>query len=889
MGFRCFVLLKRKETIIRISLRKAVIVATISVFTLTALVVSFSGVPPASAHQIEGSEIEGHDENSATAADATNNKESMRAFLQHVKSHYDKIATSSTFLAFRSSIRIDDGVFRDGTTYIIRAQLGGRVITHPAYPLLQGGSLYEFKDDEEKEVVRELLEGLERDAVNCVEYNWDDPSDDTDQSSRVSCAVRVGHATNQDRPDATLIAGLHHNFDDVSFANLTCPYYVPKTTALDLVNKDTPENRDTLRRYVKEFIKYYVEQGARRPATLFKLCMRILPWKYGAFYMFVMGEDLQVVINTNNPSLENKTLNVRDANGEDVGQKILDALDGLPPGQGAFVEYLWDDPTTPDDNVDIEMYPDRAPGTSPKVSYVELASRGPGSPNRIFGSGFYPPDDSDDSGGCTIAGTGNTPQSTVFNLFLIAAVLFSAALWKNRSRGKQTMWKKVAVMRNAVLPLFVFALALLVFFSVTRSAVAHDGPHAQDTVAGEVGIGDEDKMMDFVLHAKAHWESIGSPNENILFEDDLTKDGGDWRNDTVYLMVIDEEGAIFTHPLDSEAQNGVLRHFPVSDNEEAVDEEEIRSGELNPEVQNLINKAKEADEGGCVPYEDKDQSPRVACAVKFTHPVWRSNLILIGGYHHLYDEHDDSGIDFDGINCPYFVELIREAPYFIQGTTANEVEDGDTLKKFVERFAEHFTQQVEIAGRNPANLAKIRNCWRELPWKHGAIYVFIMTEDGLVFFNGNTPTLENGTINLKDDNECNVGDEIIRVIDDRPRECKDLGLLPENPDSKGGGFVEYLWDDPTDDVPADLEAIEEGRAPGDVPKLSYVKKVSFDDFFGGETLIIGSGYHPEVGDDGCAIAGAANTAKGALFNLLLIVFVLFSAALWKNRSRGKQK
>ena len=451
----------------RISLRKAVIVATISVFTLTALIVSFSGVPPASAHQIEGSEIEGHDENSATAADAANNKESMRAFLQHVKSHYDKSGTTSTvFLAFRSSLRIDDGVFRDGTTYIIRAELDGHVIIQPAYPLLQGGSLYEFKDDEEKEVVRELLEGLERDAVNCVEYNWDDPSDDTDQSSRVSCAVRARHpnaaAVRRGRPDSVLIAGLHHNFDDASFAKRTCPYYVPETSALDLVNKDTPENRDALRRYVKEFIKYYVEQGARLGTISIRHCMRILPWKYGAFYTFVMGDDLQVFVNGNTPSLENKTLNVRDANEEDVGQKILDALDGLPLGQGAFVEYLWDDPTTPDDNVDVEMYPDRAPGTSPKVSYVERAPRHTGA-IRIFGSGFYPPDDSDDSGGCAIAGTGNTHQSTVFNLFLIAAVLFSAALWKNRSRGKQTMRKKVTVYGKCGATPFRFCLGVISF------------------------------------------------------------------------------------------------------------------------------------------------------------------------------------------------------------------------------------------------------------------------------------------------------------------------------------------------------------------------------------------------------------------------------------------
>ena len=143
---------------------------------------------------------------------------------------------------------------------------------------------------------------------------------------------------------------------------------------------------------------------------------------------------------------------------------------------------------------------------------------------------------------------------------------------------------------------------------------------------------------------------------------------------------------------------------------------------------------------------------------------------------------------------------------------------------------------------------------------------------------GNTPRLENGNLNLEDKNKCKIGDEIIRVIDDGDRLCKDLGLLPEDP----RGFVEYLWDDPTDDIDP---IMEEGKSPGDVPKLSYVVSFSDDSFLGGENLIIGAGFHPEASsdDDGCAIAGSGNTAKGALFNLFLIVSVLFSAALWKNR------
>ncbi len=199
-------------------------------------------------------------------------------------------------------------------------------------------------------------------------------------------------------------------------------------------------------------------------------------------------------------------------------------------------------------------------------------------------------------------------------------------------------------------------------------------------------------------------------------------------------------------------------------------------------------------------------------------------------------------------------------------------------------FKKHLSEQVTEAGETPARLATIRNCWRALPWKHGDVYLFVMTEnDRLVFFNGNSPALENGTLNVTDDNGCNVGDEVVRVANGEPRQCRDLGLLPRN----SQGFVEYLWDDPTDSTPA---LSQEGEAPGDVPKLSYVEKVTFAGFLGGQALIIGSGYHPEISDDdgGCAVAATSAKARGALFNLLAVVAVMFSLALWKRRPRGKQ-
>lgn len=135
-----------------------------------------------------------------------------------------------------------------------------------------------------------------------------------------------------------------------------------------------------------------------------------------------------------------------------------------------------------------------------------------------MGSGIYP---EDKDGGCAIAGTDNGPKKTIFNLFLIAAALLSTVLWKSRSGNKGARKSKTS---GASL---VCALALLVFLSAAPSANAHDGDHEYSVTAGNVDVTNMESVRSFVLNAKAHWESITDPNDNIEFERGLTVDPGD--------------------------------------------------------------------------------------------------------------------------------------------------------------------------------------------------------------------------------------------------------------------------------------------------------------------------------------------------------------------------
>ncbi len=125
-------------------------------------------------------------------------------------------------------------------------------------------------------------------------------------------------------------------------------------------------------------------------------------------------------------------------------------------GDSGFFRYHWSHPINTELNIpggQIALERNVVPGKALKESYIEavnLLAGLPAPPGQralfVFGSGIYleegdgmmpempepemPAEDDDD--GCAIAATGSTPQSTLFNLFLIASVLFSAVFLRKR-------------------------------------------------------------------------------------------------------------------------------------------------------------------------------------------------------------------------------------------------------------------------------------------------------------------------------------------------------------------------------------------------------------------------------------------------------------------------
>lgn len=401
---------------------------------------------------------------------------------------------------------------------------------------------------------------------------------------------------------------------------------------------------------------------------------------------------------------------------------------------------------------------------------------------------------------------------------------------------------------------FLFVLGLVGGFSYANSVVAQT-----QIPASAVNQADMQSMEDFVERAKAAIEN----SFFLAFRKQAKAEGGSWKSGSTYLILIEDSIATM-HANDPEAEDRDIKTSV-------------------PEVEMLLDAL--SNSGGmtrCIMYDDHEGATgRYACAVAVDLPtptgLPAEPAVLVGGLHHgkLPEE------DFNTLlGSDYLVE-----------TEASEVVDAETLKSFVQGALEAFENRFNIMPP-PQNLLSLRPVLRRAdgPWRHGDIYLFIMLDNNEVIFNANDPALEDTSLDITDMNNCNVGEEIIRVIRNQDRECPELGLLPENPE----GFVEYLWDNPDDPNDDDLRFKEGGRkdlSPGISPKLSYVGSFEVP---AGFSVIVGAGVYPRAGMDmedggGCAITGYSNNPKNTLFNLFLIGFVLFAAVFFGNRLESKKQ
>lgn len=380
-------------------------------------------------------------------------------------------------------------------------------------------------------------------------------------------------------------------------------------------------------------------------------------------------------------------------------------------------------------------------------------------------------------------------------------------------------------------------LATITFFPGI-SAFA-DGSHGDPQTTAEQA-NDEETMKAFVLHAKQHIDDTVAENRSALstlYRD--MREEGIWNHGSVYLIALRQDGNVVNHGKYTKSLFGAsLADLPT------VKKLLMRLGDTPGETV-----CEEYDVGG---------SPRWSCAVEYDN-AFRGKNVLIGGF-----DHDEQDMHVNHPPCPDYEPAVT-------AQQLSESQSEEDLKNFVKGAIMRIEDTVGQGAGLQGNIAGVRCFGREGPWKHGSIYLFIMTAGTppnippLVFLNGNNPELTGlPFVNILDEDGVNVGEIIIEAAGE----------------DRKGGIVRYKWDNPVKDGD---EVNMPGMSPGNSPKISYVEGAQA----GNNVWIFGSGIYPDAEEDdgGCAIAGTGSNLAGTAFNLFLIVFSLCLAFWWKGRSK----
>ena len=395
---------------------------------------------------------------------------------------------SREYVIFGREIR-QEGVFNNGEdVYSIAATtMRGYIANHGRYQNLYG---YRYDSSEDPlqtllgDTVPELSDGV--DPV-CATY------DNGNGANRVACAVRLETPAGT---EITLMTGFHHAEEADIVRRPDCRDFTLTVTAKDVEEENDPAmKKELLKQYVQGVIgrtqklindtgvalakegilpasPRYIQHFTTRVYESLSCYQKEPDLRYGSIYAFIMDPRRGVAFLSGNDFTRNGlSVSLNDPNppkydGTHEEPNILTAihrtLTGTTPPEGTadpndiehgdsgFFTYHWAHPANTALNTPDYLSRCVVPGRALKESYIEVVDVSRSRDGRslfVFGSGIYLdegmiPDESmenlcpvtdDGDDGCAIAAAGNIPQSALFNLFLIASILFSAVFLKRRA------------------------------------------------------------------------------------------------------------------------------------------------------------------------------------------------------------------------------------------------------------------------------------------------------------------------------------------------------------------------------------------------------------------------------------------------------------------------
>ena len=314
-------------------------------------------------------------------------------------------------------------------------------------------------------------------------------------------------------------------------------------------------------------------------------------------------------------------------------------------------------------------------------------------------------------------------------------------------------------------------------------------------------------LMDFVLAVKDHPElgQVSASLDRMLHLGCLFRqEGGPYRSGSTYLIQLTPDGRLSAHAKNMSLSGRLLDPLVYGAILQALG---INPADLTDRAAALAAfAAAVAGDGG--PFNVPDVPGASGYAAAIVSPSFQSPIVLLAGF---------------DLNESHVVEEVID--YGDPTIAAGDVVDRETLKAFVTQAGERF-REISQSG-DPAAFYKARNAMRDPkgPWRHGSVYLYILDlTSNIITFHGAFPDRFELRPLIATVRDVVTGELILPQVIEAAR---------SNPE---GGFVEYYFDDPTDDTDS-----------ADIPKVGYAREFTGELILGGRQVplhfIIGSGFY----------------------------------------------
>ena len=316
-------------------------------------------------------------------------------------------------------------------------------------------------------------------------------------------------------------------------------------------------------------------------------------------------------------------------------------------------------------------------------------------------------------------------------------------------------------------------------------------------------------LMDFTLAVRDQLsQGVATAEEAFYLGCLIRQEGSPWRSGSTYFVQL-TPNRIFLHAKDMALSGRVLNPLIYGAILQALG---INPADLaNPETALAAFAAAAAGNGGAFNIPDVPGASGYATVyISANFPV---PIVLLAGF---------------DLNKSHLVE--EDIDYRDPTITAMDVVDRETLKTFVTQAGEFFLEHQTSGDLDDSSKARIALRDENGPWRHGSVYLYVLDlTSNIITFHGAFP------------NRFELRPLIATVRDVVTGELILPQVIDAAKSNSEGGFVEYYFDDPTDDTDS-----------ADIPKVGYAREFTGELSLGGRVVplnfVIGSGFYGRATD-----------------------------------------